>query len=109
MKRFALMTAALAFMAAPAFATKTTITFTPNEGEPVAVVFDNETNMAIIGDVEAPYVLDADAKTICGDMPDGTKSCATFDEVPAEPSVGFSTGYTSTDGTKGFAEITAIE
>lgn len=109
MKRFALMTAVLALTAAPAFATKTTVTFTPAEGEPVAVVFDSETNMATIGDVEAPYVLDAEAKTVCGELPDGTKSCATFDEMPEEPGVGFSTGYTSTDGSTGVAEVTAIE
>lgn len=109
MKRFILVSATVALFAAPAFATKTTVKFTPEDGDAVTFVFDNETNTATIGEFETPYELDAEAKTICGVMPEGGKSCATFDEMPETPSVGFSTGYVSTDGFKGVAEVTAIE
>ncbi|MEM7661147.1 MAG: hypothetical protein AAF292_02770 [Pseudomonadota bacterium] len=109
MKRLIAVSAALAFAAAPAFATKTTIEFASDDGTTVTMTFDDETGMATDGDGNSiPYTYDEAAATICGQSPDG-EICATFTDTETEPAVGVSSAYTTNTGVGGTATITAIE
>ncbi|MEO0882043.1 MAG: hypothetical protein AAFY34_04875 [Pseudomonadota bacterium] len=109
MKKLIAVSAVLAFAAAPAFATKTTIEFVPDDGPTVVMTFDDETNMATDGDGNTiPYTYDEASATICGQSPDG-EICATFADTGTEPAVGVSSAYTTNTGTTGTATITAIE
>lgn len=96
--------AALALAALPAFAQSTTVQFVAADGTTSVVVFNDDGTATMDGGDPIPYTMDEDTKTICGETPDGSL-CATFDELGDE--VGFSTGYTNTQGVTGTATITA--
>lgn len=109
MKKMIAVSATLAFVAAPAFATKTTIEFVPDDGETVVMTFDDETGMATdAAGTSMPYTYDEATATICGQSPDG-EICATFTDSDKEPAVGVSSAYTTNTGSAGTATITAIE
>lgn len=109
MKKLIAVSAAFAFVAAPAFATKTTIEFASDDGPVVTMTFDDETGMATdAAGNSIPYTYDEASATICGQSPDG-EICATFADTETEPAVGVSSAYTTNDGGTGTATITAIE
>lgn len=108
MKKFTLLAAVAAFAAAPAFASKITVEFAADEGDAVTVVFDQESMTATSEEGTAPYTYDAEAHKICVQAEEG-EICADFEGEAEEPTVGYSTGYTATDGETGTATITAIE
>lgn len=108
MKKLIALAATATFITTPAFAAKLTIDFAAEEGTQTWVL-DSETDMATAPDgTEIPYTYDEEALELCGTTPDGAEMCVTFDEGAEVPEVGFSTGYTSSDGTTGTATITAI-
>ncbi|MEM6900837.1 MAG: hypothetical protein AAF583_13840 [Pseudomonadota bacterium] len=109
MKKLIAVSTMLAFAAAPAFATKTTIEFVPDEGPTITMTFDDETGMATdAAGNSIPFTYDEAAATICGQSPDG-EICATFADTETDPAVGVSSAYTTNTGTSGTATITAIE
>ncbi|MEO1476596.1 MAG: hypothetical protein AAFS13_09460 [Pseudomonadota bacterium] len=109
MKKLIAASAVFALTAAPAFATKTTIEFVPDEGETVVMTFDDEAGTATDGAGNTmPYTYDEASATICGQSPDG-EICATFADTGTEPAVGVSSAYTTNTGSGGTATITAIE
>lgn len=96
--------AALTLAALPAFAQSTTVQFVAADGTTSVVVFNDDGTASMDGGDPVPYTMNEDTKTVCGETPDG-ELCATFDELGDE--VGFSTGYTNTQGVTGTATITA--
>jgi len=107
MKKLILSTIAIAFVATPVFAAKTTVEFVSTDGEKTVIVFNDEDMTAVINDADAiPYTFDETTKTICGKTKEGD-TCVTFDELGRE--VGFSTGYKNTLGVSGTATITTVE
>ena len=99
--------AALSLAALPAFAGSITVQFVAADGTTSIVVFDEDNDMATMDGADPiPYTMDQDTRTVCGHTPDGDL-CATFDEIGDE--VGFSTGYTNTEGVTGTATITAMD
>lgn len=96
-------------MATPAFATKISVKFETDAGEAVVYVFDDSNMTFTVGEHSGSYSMDPEAKKLCGKVDGGEKVCATFDNLEEQPKVGFSTGYTSSDGAHGTATIIAIE
>lgn len=107
MKKFVCAAAVAAFLAAPAFAAKISVSFAGDDGNTVEWKFDSATNMATTGDISVPYTFDQETGTLCADVPDQGEVCATFDGV-AE-AVGDTAGYTLSTGGSGTATITAME
>jgi len=107
MKKLFLSTIAMAFIAGPALAAKTTVKFVSATGDETVIVFNDEDMTAVINGADAiPYTFDEETKTICGKTEKG-ESCVTFDELGTE--VGFSTGYKNSKGVTGAATIIAVE
>ncbi len=108
MKKFLAIAAAAAFMTAPAFAAKITVSFASDDGTTNVWTFDQETNTATSDSgIETSYTYDAEAGVLCADIPEAGEVCATFAEQ-AE-AVGDSSTYTLSTGGGGTATITAIE
>ncbi|MCA8902734.1 MAG: hypothetical protein KDA53_15955 [Hyphomonas sp.] len=93
---------AASFGALPALAGSTTWEFTDADGTVSVVVLGPDGTATMDGSDPIPYTLDAN--TLCGETPEG-EICATFDAIGDE--VGFSTGYTNSEGVTGTATITA--
>ena len=95
---------ALTMAALPAWAQSTTVEFASSDGTTALVTFYEDGTASMDGADPIPYTMDEANKTICGQAPEGD-ICTTFEEFGEE--VGFSTGYTSTNGQAGTATITA--
>lgn len=108
-KKICAALAITAFMTTPAFAAKISVKFESDTGEAAVYVFDESNMTFTVGEHSGSYSMDVEAKKLCGSVGDGEEICATFDELGDKPEVGFSTGYKSSDGTKGTATIVAIE
>lgn len=108
MKKSVIAIVASLALSAPALAGTMTLEFVPTEGETVTVVLNTETSMATMGDTSVPFTFDEAAKTLCADAPEGNV-CVTMDEIVNPPTVGASTGYTSTTGETGTMTIKAID
>lgn len=106
MKKFITAALAAGLIAAPALAASITLSFAGDDGSTQEWTFDGE-GTATAGDISVPYTWDEDAKTLCADVPDQGKVCATFDSV-AE-AVGDSSSYTLSTGATGTATIMAME
>lgn len=107
MKKFVTAAIAAGLFAAPAFAASITISFASDDGPTQEWTFDQDTSMATMGDLSAPYTWDEEAKKLCVDIPEQGEVCGVFDSVAQ--AVGETAGYTLTDGTTGTATITAME
>ena len=108
MKKILVSASALMLVAAPAYAAKITLTFTPDEGDVSVWVLDNETNMASNGDMTVPYTWDEASKTLCAVTEEGDL-CATVETTSETPALGDTAAYTSTNGDSGTVEITGME
>lgn len=106
MKKLICAAIATAFVAAPAFAAKITLSFAGDDGTTQEWTFDSETNMATTGELSMPYTWDEESATLCADVPDQGEICATFSEVAQ--AVGESSPYTLSIGGGGTATITAM-
>ncbi len=109
MKKFIALTAATAALAMPAIAGTMTISFANDNGETVVMTFDDATMTATVEGAEGSfaYTWDAEANKLCGDATGEGEVCATFAEK-AEPAVGVSSAYSTSDGGSGTATITAM-
>lgn len=108
MKKLIIAAVASAFVVAPAFAAKITVSFADDSGATRVVTFDDVEMTATEGENVSPYTFDQDAGELCATV-DGGDICVTFTELKAKPSVGDTTGFTVNDGSSGTATITAIE
>lgn len=106
MKKFLTAAIAAGFIAAPAFAASITLSFASDDGTTQEWTFDQETSLATMGDLSAPYTWDEEAKKLCAEIPDQGEVCATFDSVAQ--AVGETSGYTLSSGGSGTATITAM-
>lgn len=106
MKKFLTAAIAAGFIAAPAFAASITLSFASDDGTTQEWTFDQETSLATMGDLSAPYTWDEEAKKLCAEIPDQGEVCATFDSVGQ--AVGETSGYTLSSGGSGTATITAM-
>lgn len=104
--KFTALIIAAGLIAAPAFADKMTIEFTPEDGEATTAVFDQAAGTVTMGDKTTTFTWDEESITLCAAMEDGPL-CATFAEKRSE--VGESSSYTTNKGTSGNATITALE
>ncbi len=108
MKKIIAAMSIAALMAAPAFARKVTVEYTSADGDVNVLVFDETAMTVTSGDITTAFTMDFEAKTTCGQAPDG-EICITYDELPETPTVGFTTNYTTNTGGSGVAVITAVE
>ena len=106
MKKFGTAALAAGLLAAPAFAASITVSFASDDGPTQEWTFDQDTGMATMGEISAPYTWDEDARKLCVDIPEQGEVCGVFDSVAQ--AVGESSSYTLTDGTTGTATVTAM-
>ena len=109
MKKLIAMSAATAMFAMPAMAGTMTISFANEDGTTQVMTFDDSTNTATVEGVDGSfaYTWDAEAGKLCGNPTGEGEVCATFAEK-AEPSVGATSAYTTSEGASGTATITAM-
>lgn len=107
MKKFITAMIAAGFIAAPALAASVTVSFASDDGTTQEWTFDQDSSMATMGDISAPYTFDEEAGVLCADIPDQGEVCATFEGVAQ--AVGESARYTLSTGGAGTATITAME
>jgi len=108
MKKLVIAAVASAFIVAPAFAGKVTVSFADDSGETRVVTFDDSTMMATESGVESPYTFDPEAGKLCATV-ETKEICVTFAEVLPEPAVGDTSAFTTNTGGSGIATITAVE
>lgn len=110
MKKLITLTAATFALAAPAFAASITLKFDNADGTSQTMTFDDSTMTATVEGAESSfaYTWDAEANKICGNPTGEGEICATFDTVNEAPTVGDTSGYTTSDGGSGTATVTAL-
>ena len=107
MKKTITAIAVAGMIAMPAFAASITVSFANDDGTTSVWTFDDETNMATTADgIEAPYTFDAEAMTLCAEIPEAGEVCATFES--AGEAVGDTSRYTLSSGGGGLATLTAM-
>ena len=106
MKKIAIAALICAF-AQPAFAAKMSVKFERDDGTVTNAEFDSSTMMVTSGDAEAtPYTWDAETGVLCVEA---MSVCVTLEGVSDERKVGDSADYSTDEGHKGTATITAME
>lgn len=107
-KVFALALVAAFGSASVAMAATTKVEFKRDSGESQVVSLDGA-GTATLGDGTAiPYTYDEATTTMCFQVAADTQNCATFAEHIAEPTVGSTVRYTSSDGAEGTATVLEI-
>ncbi len=108
MKRLLALVGTAVLFTTAAHATKTTIEYTPTEGDVVTIQYDDETNLStnVATGESAEYTYAEEEAKICGSAT-GEEVCVTFDNPGEE--VGHESAFSTNDGRSGTAKITAVE
>ncbi len=106
MKKLAILAAASALFAAPAFAASITISFEVADGTTTVATFDQASMTATGADGStSAYTYDEAKSEICVAA---QEICVVFDTKGEAPSVGMVSGFTASNGDTGTATVTAM-
>lgn len=107
MRKMIALTAAVAALAAPAFAASMTLEFASAEGEALVMTLNDDGTYTLPDGTTGAYTWDEATSTLCGDLGE-ENVCATIEGASEEPAVGDSASYTATNGNSGTVTVMAI-